>query len=349
MIRVVAAAILTLLLVALSGSAIAMRWAWEGLNEPYKGYPEPERVIVIEPGTGGRQIIDRLAGEGVIRQAILSRLYLRLARPNESLKAGEYRFREASTPLEVIDKLIHGRVLTHKVTILEGLTLEETARHLADSGFGQFEDFLVSMRSPKLIADVDPDARDLEGYLFPDTYAFVSGTSEQEIVRVIVSHCRRQLERFVLPTARSDSSRSLREIVILASIVEKEALVDAERPIIAGVYSNRLDRRMGLYADPTVIYALKKSGSWDGNIRRPDLKVDSPYNTYRYPGLPPGPIGSPGRASLEAAAKPADVPFLYFVSRNDGTHAFAKTLAEHNRNVYLWQKKYWRDQWARER
>jgi UPF0755 protein len=306
-------------------------------------------MIVIEPGQGGRQIINRLATNGLIERPLLTRLYLRFALPDESLKAGEYSFGDAMTPLEIIDKLVHARVITHRVTILEGLTIEETAEHLAASGFGSVERFLEVMRSPKLISSLDPEARDLEGYLFPDTYAFASDTSEAEIVRVLVAHTRRQIERFVQPRLDTESSRSLREVVILASIVEKEALVDTERPVIAGVYSNRLERRMGLYADPTVIYALKKRGTWDGNIRRSDLQVDSPYNTYRYPGLPPGPIGSPGLASLQAAAQPADVPFLYFVSRNDGTHAFAETLAEHNRNVYLWQKKYWRDQWARER
>ena len=141
----------------------------------------------------------------------------------------------------------------------------------------------------------------------------------------------------------------LRELVTLASIVEKECRLDEERPLVAGVYAHRLRIGMGLYADPTVIYALKKLGRWDGNLRRPDLKLDSPYNTYVGPGLPPGPICSPGLASLEAAAAPADIPYLYFVSRNDGSHVFARTLAEHNRNVSKWQKQYWRERWARER
>jgi len=136
---------------------------------------------------------------------------------------------------------------------------------------------------------------------------------------------------------------------VLASIVEKEAGVNEERPMVAGVYTNRLDRGIALYADPTVIYALKSAGTWDGNIRRQDLKIDSPYNTYLYPGLPPGPIASAGLASLQAAALPADVPYLFFVSRNDGSHVFATTLAEHNRNVNKWQKEYWRKKWAEER
>jgi UPF0755 protein len=138
----------------------------------------------------------------------------------------------------------------------------------------------------------------------------------------------------------------LREVVTLASIVEEEAKVASERPLIAAVYANRLDRGMGLFADPTIIFALKRMGRWDGNIRRRDLALDSPYNTYRHAGLPPGPICSAGVGSLLAAADPADVPYLYFVSRNDGTHVFATSLDEHNRNVATWQRRYWRERRA---
>ena len=140
-----------------------------------------------------------------------------------------------------------------------------------------------------------------------------------------------------------------RDLVILASIVEKEALLDEERPTIAGVFANRLRRGMKLDADPTVIYAVKLRGDWDGNLRKGDLSYDSPYNTYVRAGLPPGPICSPGLASLLAAAAPAEVPYFYFVSRNDGSHVFASTLREHNRNVDRWQRQYWRERWARER
>ena len=346
--KTIASTALTVLILVGVFSAVGLRWAWGVLNTPSKGYQDVERVVVIESGLGGREIIDLLVAEGILRHPRLSRLYLRLARPGDSLKAGEYGFYDSATPIEVLDKLVRGRVLTHRVTILEGLTLEETARHLADSGFGDLDEFITAMRSPELISDLDEQAEDLEGYLFPDTYAFASGTDEAEIVAILVAHARRQLARHIEPLLASKPDWSLRETVILASIVEKEALVDAERATIAGVYANRLARNMGLYADPTVIYALKRRGEWDGNLRRPDLKLDSPYNTYRYPGLPPGPISSPGLASLKAAADPAEVPFLYFVSRNDGTHAFAETLAEHNQNVYIWQKKFWRDRWASE-
>jgi len=233
--------------------------------------------------------------------------------------------------------------------VIEGLDLVAVASRLASAGFGAQETFLELVRSAEPIADLDPEATDLEGYLFPDTYAFARGTAEREIVATLVRTFRGHWQERIVPLLSGDREPTMRQIVTLASIVETETAVDAERPIVAGVYSNRLHRGMGLYADPTVIYALKRLGTWDGNLRRPDLEVDSPYNTYRYPGLPPGPICSPGLASLLAAAQPAEVPFLYFVSRNDGTHVFASTLAEHNRNVERWQKQYWRQRWARQR
>jgi UPF0755 protein len=266
------------------------------------------------------------------------------------IQAGEYLFDGPLTTSEVLDMLVEGKVVSRFVTIIEGLTLEEIAEQLARERFGRREVFLDLMRSPRLIADLDPDATDLEGYLFPETYNFASGTGEREIVENLIKTFRQRFERDVRPVlARGGSGRTVRQLVTLASIVEKEARVDSERPTIAAVYSNRIQRGIGLAADPTVIYALKRLGRWNGNLRREDLRMESPYNTYRWAGLPPGPICSPGLASLVAAAAPATVPYLYFVARNDGTHVFAETLVEHNRNVEIWQRQYWRNRWARER
>jgi len=340
---------IALVLLGATASAVVLRWSWSRLNTPFKSYPQLERVIVVESGLSGEKILHKLASEGIIPDTRLSHLSLRCVLSDQSIKAGEYRFRGPMTPLEVLDQIVAGRVVTHDVTILEGLTLEETAVQLADAGFGTLEAFLAAMRSPSLIADLDAEAETLEGYLFPDTYAFASGTAESAIVEAMVANARRKIRRITKSRRGSEREPSPRRIVTLASIVEKEALIDRERPLIAGVYVNRLEKGIGLYADPTVIYALKRRGTWDGNLRRPDLQIDSPYNTYRHSGLPPGPICSPGLASLAAASQPADVPYLYFVSRNDGTHVFAKTLVEHNRNVYLWQKKYWQDRWSKER
>lgn len=336
---------------ALAGLGVAALFWWaEGqLERPYAAYPGDEVVVEVPPGSSGTRILAELERNGVIENATLARLYLvhRLGGP--SLKAGEYRFDAPLTTPEALDKLIRGDVVTYKVTLIEGLTLEEAAEHLADAGFGELDVLLDEMRRPDRIADLDPAAEDLEGYLYPDTYAFAKGTTEAEIVDVLVRSFRARVEEDLVPAGFDATSSSLRELVTLASIVEKEAALADERAIIAGVYSNRLREGIALYADPTVIFALKRLGRWDGNIRRPDLQVDSPYNTYRYPGLPPGPIASPGKASLLAALQPADVPYFYFVSRNDGSHVFARTLVEHNRNVNEWQKRYWRERWARER
>ena len=361
-------ALAVLALLALLAAGGAAWWGWQEIHTPYQGYLGDARQLEVEIGSAGTAILDELEREGVIASALLARLYL-YQQGDPPLQAGEYQFEGALTVPEVLGKLIRGEVVTHEVTLVEGLTLGETARALAEGGFGTEERFLELMRDPAPIADLDPDAPDLEGYLFPDTYRFTRRTPEEEIVAALVGNFRERYESTLEPLIEQtygtgdaaageapdlepgddDEPPTLREIVTLASIVEKEARIPDERPMIAGVYQNRLDRGIGLYADPTVIYAFKKLGTWDGNLTRADLQVDSPYNTYRYPGLPPGPIASPGLASLEAAAAPADIPYFYFVSRNDGTHVFAETLAEHNRNVERWQRQYWRERWARER
>ena len=340
-------AVLLLLLLVPVGQ---MAWSWWKLQRPYQGYEGPEKLVTVEPGAGASQILDRLEKEGVLADAKLARTYLIYVLRDPKIQAGEYRFRGPLTTAQVLGMLVRGDVVTRSVTIIEGLTLEEIADQLARAGLGRREVFLDLMRSPGLIAQVDPDAPDLEGYLFPETYRFASGTGEREIVETLVRTFRQRFESDVRPRlAQGPPGRTVRQVVTLASIVEKEARIPSERPLIAAVYRNRLDRRIGLAADPTVIYALKRLGRWNGNLRRDDLRMDSPYNTYRYAGLPPGPICSPGLASLKAAAAPADVPYLYFVGRNDGTHVFAQTLEEHNRNVEIWQRRYWRNRWAEER
>jgi UPF0755 protein len=205
------------------------------------------------------------------------------------------------------------------------------------------------MRDPARIADLDPRAPDLEGYLYPDTYAFARGTGPRAIVDTMVRTFRKHHERELIRLLTPDLPLDLRQLVTLASIVEKETQAPAEAPLVASVYRNRLRIGMGLYADPTIIFALKKLGRWDGNLRKADLQLDSPFNTYRVPGLPPSPICSPSIQSLLASARPATSDYLYFVSKNDGSHVFAENLAEHNRNVEIWQRQYWRQKWAADR
>ena len=347
--RVVVWTVAAVSVLAVAGAAAVGFWAWRQIHRPFQGYSGATTSLEIERGADAASILEQLQSEGVLANARLARLYLIHRLDDPYLKAGEYRFEGPLSTPEVLAKLIRGEVVTYPVTIIEGLTLPETATRLADLGFGDREVFLELMSVPDLIADLDTDAADLEGYLFPETYHFARGTTEAEIVATMVTTFRRLYAAEIEPLLGEEPLRSLREVVTLASIVETEAQLDEERPTIAGVYANRLERGMLLQADPTVIYALTLAGDYDGNLRRDDLKFDSPYNTYVYPGLPPGPIASPGLASLRAAARPAAVPYFYFVSRNDGSHVFARTLREHNRNVNEWQKVYWRKKWAEER
>jgi UPF0755 protein len=209
-------------------------------------------------------------------------------------------------------------------------------------GFGPAKTFISAAADASLVHALDPDAKDLEGYLFPDTYSLPRGSDAIHVVRAMVDRFQ-HVATAELRQAAAARGFTVRQLVTLASIVEKETAKPDERPLVAAVYANRLKMGMGLQCDPTVIYALLRAGRYTGNLRRDDLQFDSPYNTYRYPGLPPGPIAAPGKGSLEAAAAPAAVDYVYFVSRNDGTHEFAHTLDEHNRNVQRWQVQYFRD------
>lgn len=314
---------------------------WRALSVPYKGFDEPSVLVEIEKGSSAPGIMKKLQREGVLRDDVVPLLYLRTLRRAASLKAGLYRFEGSSTPIQVIDKLASGDVEMISVTIREGLDRFAVSRLMSDAGFGSEQRWLDLTASPELIRDLDPEADTLEGYLFPDTYLLAPGTPPESVVQTMVANFRK---RFGKELAYISSGLSVRDTVTLASIVETEARLPEERPIVASVYLNRIERGMPLQADPTVIYALKLEESWDGNITREDLRLDSPYNTYANPGFPPGPIANPGLASLRAAAAPAATDYLYFVSRNDGSHVFARNLAEHNRNVERWQRQYWREQ-----
>jgi UPF0755 protein len=212
------------------------------------------------------------------------------------------------------------------------------AQLFESKGLGSAAEFSKSASDAALIRKLDPAAKDLEGYLFPDTYAMTRHTTPAQLVPRMVAGFEKALAPEIFSAAEA-RGLSLRELVTLASIVEKETGKPEERPLVAAVYSNRLKIGMALQCDPTIIYALERANRYNGNLTRENMQIDSPYNTYRYPGLPPGPIANPGRASLEAAARPADVPYLYFVARGDGSHAFAATLDEHNRNVDQFQRR----------
>jgi UPF0755 protein len=329
-----------LLAIALAGGA-AGYYLWTQVNAAYKGYQDDELFVQIPQGQSTIAIGRRLVEDGVVRDSIMFRVAAWWSGRARSLKAGEYRFDHPMSPLDVIDKLARGEVYVRKLTFPEGLTIAEMAAIFESQGFGPAAGFTEAAQRRELIADLDPLATDLEGYLFPETYSLPRGTSPATLVALMVDRFRASFPPDLRAKVEAQGL-STRQIVTLASLVEKETAADDERPLVAAVYRNRMKIGMAMQADPTVIYALRKAGRYDGNIRRADLQFDSPYNTYRYPGLPPGPIAAPGRASLVAAAEPADVNYLYFVSRNDGTHVFAATLAEHNRNVRRFQVEYFR-------
>ena len=337
--------LLLLIVLAAAGAAGAL---YLRIHEAYRGFQGAEQFVDIPQGAGSRTIGDRLVAGGVIRDGVTFRASLWLSGQGRRLKAGEYRFTQAATPFDVIDRLARGDVYVIKLAFPEGLTIGEMAALFEMHGFGPAAAFAKAASDPTPIRAIDPAARDLEGYLFPDTYPLTRHTTASELVRLMVA----QFQHEFTPQMRQAAAvRGLtpRQAVTLASIVEKETAKPEERPIVAAVYGNRLRIGMLLQCDPTVIYALTRVGTYTGNLRRDDLQFDSPYNTYRYPGLPPGPIASPGRASLEAALHPADADFLYFVSRNDGSHVFANTLGEHNRNVLRYQIEYFRDRRLRAR
>ena len=347
--RRVVVSVLVVTAIVLAALAVGATRVWRQLHEPYLAGRHEPMTLLIERGLPASRILRRLETEGILHSAFWTRLYLVHYLGDPSLKAGEYRLKPPLSARQVLDTLVAGDVVTHPVTLVEGMDIFEVVDHLVAEGFGARAAFTALVESPELVIEFAPEAHSLEGYLFPDTYSFPRETSETEIVAKLVGTFRQRWEDEIAPRLVVDPPPTVHQIVTLASIVEKETSLASERPIVAGVYTNRLRRGMGLFADPTVIYALKLAGSWDGNLRRADLEIDSPYNTYRYGGLPPGPISSPGLASLLAAAEPAEVPYLYFVSRNDGSHVFSRSLAEHNRNVEIWQKRYWRERWARER
>ena len=310
------------------------------LSRPYQGYEGEEQFVEIQPGERPAAIADTLVAAGVVRDRWTFRLALARSGAARRLQAGEYRFDRPMTAAQVVEAIEHGRVFVRSVTFPEGLTIREMAKIFEARGFGSAASFASAAREAvSLVQDIDPSAPDLEGYLFPATYALPRRAGAPQLVRLMVARFRDVFTQDLEAAARAQGL-SPRQAITLASLVEKETAKADERPVVAGVYLRRLKVGMPLQCDPTVIYALTLRNQYDGNLTRANLLVDSPYNTYRYPGLPPGPIAAPSRASVEAASRPEQVDYLYFVSRNDGSHVFARTLDEHNRNVSKYQQEY---------
>ncbi|HZU22708.1 MAG TPA: endolytic transglycosylase MltG [Terriglobales bacterium] len=299
-------------------------------------------TVLLRPGWSSRRIATELKNQGVIRSANAFMLLhaVRLRR----LKAGEYLFDQAQSAIQVYDRLARGDIYFHNVIVPEGLNMFDIAGAIEAAGLGSGDDFLRVAEDPAMVRDIDPQAHSLEGYLFPDTYRFTRAQTMQDIATEMVRRFRqkaRELDLIPPPGAAPDAGHEadfVHRTVTMASIVEKETGAPEERATVAGVYYNRLQRHIALQADPSVIYASLLDGRYTGQIHRSDLEANSPYNTYKFPGLPPGPICNPGEASLKAALHPANTGYLYFVSDNNGHHRFAATLDEHEKNVLAYRR-----------
>lgn len=304
---------------------------------------DEEKVVEVPPGASPRVVVRALARAGVLSDAELAWRYLRfLKRDPRPLKAGEYAFAGPLTPDEALERIYKGEVRLYRFTVPEGLRVDDVAEIVGKSGLASAESFLLLAHSAAEAHALGVPADDLEGYLFPDTYAFARGVTARQILEAMAQRAFREYERAEAlrsPEVKLDRA----ETMTLASIIEKETGQAAERPRISCVFHNRLARRMRLQTDPTVMYATYlRTGRWSKNISRADLLAPHPYNTYAVPGLPPGPIANPGAASIQAALAPAACNDLFFVSRNDGTHVFCPDLACHERAVRQWQVEYFR-------
>lgn len=297
--------------------------------------PPTARIIRIVPGTPLARVARELEAGGIIADARLFKLLARWRDAAQRIKTGEYAFEQPATPDTVLARLVSGDVLRHPFTVPEGLTLREIATRLEAEHRGSAAAFLKWAYDPELREQWQIPGPSLEGYLFPETYLLTSDMDEKALVEMMLGEFKRRLTPAILAGAEHQGL-SRAQLVILASIIQKEAGNQAEMPLIASVFLNRLARRIPLQADPTVIYGIDR---FDGNLTRTHLMTETPYNTYRFAGLPVGPIANPGADALRAVAFPATSDYLYFVAKGDGTHIFAKTLAEHNANVRRYQLK----------
>lgn len=311
--------------------AVVVGAAWLAFGLLATAGPSQEELVQLKPGSSARHIAAQLHKQGIIRSEWEFLLWHYL-HGRKHLKAGEYAFDHPARLGEVYDRISRGDIYVRTLVIPEGFNMFDVASAVEAAGLAKREDFLAVARGEtSLVRDLDPQALSLEGYLFPDTYHFTRTQSAHDMAAVMV-------HRFRQAAREAGLTQDFHKIVTMASIVEKETSVPEERPEVAGVFYNRLEKNMVLATDPTVIYAAMLNNHYRGTIYQSDLQFDSPYNTYRYAGLPPGPISNPGKASLEAALHPATTGYLYFVSDNQGHHKFSRTPGEHARNVAAYRR-----------
>jgi UPF0755 protein len=349
-----------LLFIVLIAAAVAA-WLWYSINYPYQGFGTEGVFVEVPHGSSSRSVARLLERKGVVRSSVAFELYAR-RHSHRSPQAGEYFFDRATSAHDVFWKLANGQVFEQPFTVREGETMFDIARDLEAGKFMPASDFLRAAKDPALIHDIAPQAATLEGFLFPATYHLSRHPSatalttdmvrkfkeEWNAVTVVATGDKMTTSGAFTETASADSSaapsnappstRPVAAVVTLASLVERETPKAEERPLVAGVFENRLHKNMLLQCDPTVIYALEQQGRYNGTLSTADLHIDSPYNSYTHTGLPPGPIGNPGEASLRAAYQPAHTNYLYFVANTQGGHFFSATLAEHNNNVIKYRR-----------
>jgi UPF0755 protein len=304
------------------------------LNQPF-GTSHSVQIVDVPPGTSFTQVSHLLYRSGLLESEWFFQGLGRFQQVDRKIIPGEYELHAGMRPTELLTKLVEGDVFQHSVTIPEGYSVVQIADILEHKGLANKGDILRLNRDPDFIASVKVEALTLEGYMFPDTYRFSRYMPPEYLVKTFVNRFHEMVTPELKVQAKT-MGMTLQEVVTLASVIEKETGLAKERSLVSGVFHNRLRRNIPLQSDPTVIYAL---AYFDGNIRKADLSVDSPYNTYKVRGLPPGPIANPGLAAIRAALYPTPSDFVYFVSRNDGSHKFSVTLAEHNKAVDKYQRR----------
>jgi UPF0755 protein len=325
--------ILLLLLVAAGGAA----YLWYCIEQPYRGFPAEGVFVDLPHGESSRGVARLLQQNGVVRSAIAFEIYAR-RHPKRRLQAGEYLFNQPISGHDVFWQIADGHVYEQPFTVREGETIFDIARELEAGKFMSANEFLTAARNPELIHEMSPNAKSLEGYLYPATYNLPRRPAANELTAEMVKKFKEEWNRIASTAPIAPSYAIAWHIVTLASLVERETPKPDERPLVAGAFENRLSKNMRLQCDPTVIYALEQIGQYKGTLTGENLRFDSPYNTYEHGGLPPGPIGNPGEVALRAAMTPAKTPFLYFVANTQGGHFFAATLEEHNRNVTKYRR-----------